>query len=105
MALNRYYQTPFVVKREQGASGAWGVEGSSQVVGASKGWIQPGSGRPSMKDGKQVGTSTHLLFCGPDVDIRQLDIIEAEGTRYKVLFVADAAGLGDHLEVDLELSA
>ena len=105
MGLKQYYQTAFTVTRKQAATGAWGDEGSLQVIATSKCWIQPGSGKPLVKDGKQMGMSTHLMFCDPSVDIRQLDTIEAGGKTYAVLFVGDSAGLGHHLEVDLELKS
>jgi hypothetical protein len=40
-----------------------------------------------------------------DVDVKALDEIEAEGHKYNVLSAFDAAGMGHHLEVDLELKA
>jgi hypothetical protein len=105
MSLEQYFTTPFIVLRESPADGSWGSEGQSNAVSISKGWIQPGSGRPVFKDGKEVAVTTHHLLCPVDVKVQALDVIEADGKRYKVLSAFDAAGMGHHLEVDLELKA
>jgi hypothetical protein len=105
MSLEHYFTTPFIVLRETAADGSWGSQAQRSVVCTSQGWIQPGSGRPVFKDGKEVAVTTHHLLCPVDADVRALDEIEAEGKRYNVLSAFDAAGMGHHLEVDLELKA
>jgi hypothetical protein len=105
MSLEHYFTTPFTVFRETPADGSWGSQAQRSEVCSSKGWIQPGSGRPLELDGKEVAVTTHHLLCPVDADVRALDEIEAEGKRYNVLSAFDAAGMGHHLEVDLELKA
>lgn len=103
MALQSYFTTPFTVSRMSTPDGAWGHESSEGQVASAKGWIQPGSGKPVMRDGKEMAVSTHLLLCNCNVDIRPMDVVFTDNGTYKVLFVGNAAGMGHHLEVDLEL--
>ena len=102
MSLERYFTTPFNVVREFPGDGSWGSQDQISVADSAKGWIQPGSGRPILKDGKEVAVTTHHLLCPVGVDVKSLDRVEAEGKAYKVLAAFDAAGMGHHLEVDLE---
>lgn len=105
MSLEHYFTTPFTVLRVTPADGSWGSQAQRSEVCSSKGWIQPGSGRPVLQDGKEGAVTTHHLLCPVSVEVQALDVIEAEGQRYKVLSAFDAAGMGHHLEVDLELKA
>lgn len=105
MGLEMYYTTMFTVKRKIAADGAWGQEGTEQVSATVLGWLQPIGGKPMMQDGKQVAISTHLLLCPISVDVKVMDLLEIGNAVYRVLSVNDAAGMGHHLEIDLEVTA
>lgn len=105
MGIEQHYRTPFVIYRKNAGDGSWGSSGVFAAVGIGNGMLQPSSGKIMQVNEQRTGVSTHLLYCSPYLDIRQLDELVINGKRYTVLMAADAAGIGHHLEIDLELSA
>lgn len=64
--------------------------------------LQPRRGREAVQP-TQVVVGSHILFLEIGTDITERDRVVVSANTYEVLFVADAAGQGHHLEVELEL--
>ena len=84
--------------------------------------IQPKSGKQPLENEGLLAKATHVLYCRlesvPDsprtpneaellsTDIQTGDrIVDSRGLRYRVVFVADEGGQGDHYKVYLEFVA
>lgn len=64
--------------------------------------LQPRRGREAVQP-TQVVVGSHVLFLEIGTDITERDQFVLGASTYEVLFVADAAGQGHHLELELEL--
>lgn len=64
--------------------------------------LQPASGR-EVYDGQKVVVVQFRAYAQAGADVRSDDRLEIDGKTYNVIFAADAAGRGHHVELDLEL--
>jgi head-tail adaptor len=64
--------------------------------------LQPRRGREAVQP-TQVVIGSHVLFLETGTDITERDRVVVAASTYEVLFVADAAGQGHHLEAELEI--
>lgn len=73
-------------------------------VATVKGWLQPLTlQEQSQLSGAGSVTASHRLYVLP-TDVRESDVIRLvpdDGRRYEVVAVIDAAGKGQHYQVDL----
>lgn len=62
--------------------------------------LQPQSGR-EVYDGQKVVVSQYRAYADAGTDIRAKDRVFIDGFEYNVIWAADAAGRGHHVEIDL----
>lgn len=73
------------------------------TVATVRGLIQPKSAREvALTSEAGVVQSDHLGFMAPLSGLTTGDWLERDGRRYDIVAIADAAGLGHHLELDLK---
>lgn len=93
-ALHRFVQTG--TDRRNQPSGSYEEQTTFLVA------LQPASGR-EVYDGQKVVVVQFRAYANAGVEVRSSDRLVIDGQTYKVIFAADAAGRGHHVEIDLEL--
>ena len=107
MAISSRYRHTLVVKRlTAGATtDAYGQPVTSEsTVTSVPGLVQPRSAR-EVAAASQAGASigNHVAYLDPLPGLLTGDWLEVDGLRYDILSIADAGGVGHHLELGLRL--